>query len=92
MGDPRLLILDEATSALDDESQAMIQQNMAEIANNRTVFIVAHRLSTVKSCDRIITLEQGKITEMGTHQQLISLQGTYARLWQLQQDLTEEVA
>lgn len=90
MGAPRLLILDEATSALDDESQEIIQQNMTEIARGRTVIIIAHRLSTVRHCDRIITIEQGKITESGSHQQLLSEQGCYARLWALQQKFRQE--
>jgi ATP-binding cassette subfamily B protein RtxB len=90
MGAPRLLIFDEATSALDDESQEIIQRNMAEIARGRTVIIIAHRLSTVRHCDRIITIEQGEITESGSHQQLLSAQGCYARLWALQQELQQE--
>lgn len=91
MGDPGILILDEATSALDDESQALIQRNMAAIAQDRTVIIIAHRLSTVRECDRIITLEDGCITQQGTHQQLIAQTGgCYARLWQLQSELKQE--
>jgi ATP-binding cassette subfamily B protein RtxB len=90
MGAPRLLIFDEATSALDDESQEIIQRNMAEIARGRTVIIIAHRLSTVRHCDRIITIEQGEITESGSHQQLLSAQGCYSRLWALQQELQQE--
>lgn len=90
IADPRILIFDEATSALDDESQAIIQSNMANIAKGRTVISIAHRLSTVRDCDRIITLEKGEITEMGSHSELLSLQGCYARLWNLQQELAEE--
>lgn len=85
--DPSILIFDEATSALDDESQALIQANMDKITHRRTVITIAHRLSTVQRCNRIIVLEQGKIIEGGSHGMLLNLGGTYARLWQLQQDL-----
>ncbi|MEI2455591.1 MULTISPECIES: peptidase domain-containing ABC transporter [Lysobacter] len=84
MADPRILIFDEATSALDDESQALIQENMAEISRGRTVITIAHRLSAVRQCDRIVALEHGRITEVGSHDELISLGGCYAKLFQLQ--------
>ncbi|PKG38883.1 type I secretion system permease/ATPase [Psychromonas sp. Urea-02u-13] len=90
MAKPKILIFDEATSALDDESQALIQENMKEIARSRTVIIIAHRLSTVCDCDRIITLEKGQISESGDHKQLLALGGCYARLWALQQELRKE--
>ncbi len=92
VADPKILIFDEATSALDDESQSLIQANMSRIAHGRTVIIIAHRLSTVRDCDRIITLEHGQITESGSHHQLLALKGTYARLWLLQQSLSKEAA
>ena len=82
--DPRILIFDEATSALDYESERAIQQNMKRIAAGRTVFVVAHRLSTVRQADRIITLDHGRIVEDGAHDQLIRLNGRYARLYQMQ--------
>src|SRR6202011_324741 len=69
--DPRILIFDEATSALDYESERAIQQNMKQIAAGRTVFIIAHRLSTLRGADRLITLERGRILEDGSHEQLI---------------------
>ncbi|MDH5939810.1 type I secretion system permease/ATPase [Vibrio splendidus] len=90
LGDPRLLIFDEATSALDDESQAAIQNNMSTIGKGRTVIIIAHRLSTVRSCDRIITVEAGQVTSQGNHDELVSQNGIYRRLWQLQKAKTPE--
>jgi subfamily B ATP-binding cassette protein HlyB/CyaB len=78
--DPRILILDEATSALDAESEEIIQGNLAQIAHGRTVLIIAHRLSAVRACDRIITVEQGEVTEMGTHDELLRTGGRYAQL------------
>ncbi|PMM15319.1 peptidase C39 [Vibrio splendidus] len=91
LSDPKIMILDEATSALDDESQALIQSNMANIAKGRTVITIAHRLSTVRDCDRIIVLHQGNIVEQGNHQQLITLGKQYKQLWQLQQELKQEL-
>src|SRR6185312_15631158 len=82
--DPRILIFDEATSALDYESERIIQMNMERIAKGRTVFIIAHRLSTVRRCDRIITIERGRIVEDGTHDELIVTGGRYASLHRLQ--------
>ena len=77
---PRILIFDEATSALDYESERIIQDNMRDICKNRTVFVIAHRLSTVRMSDRIIVVEQGRIVESGHHDQLIQQQGYYAKL------------
>jgi ATP-binding cassette, subfamily B, bacterial HlyB/CyaB len=84
VGDPRILIFDEATSALDYESERAIQQNMKQIAAGRTVFIIAHRLSTVRSADRIITLEAGRVVEDGSHDELIRTNGRYAKLHMIQ--------
>jgi len=84
MTNPRILIFDEATSALDYESERAIHDNMKEISAGRTVFIVAHRLSTVRHADRIITLERGRIVEDGSHDQLIRSNGRYAKLHHLQ--------
>lgn len=82
--DPRILILDEATSALDYESERAIQQNMKRISAGRTVFVIAHRLSTVRNASRIITLEHGRIVEDGSHDELIRTNGRYANLHYLQ--------
>ena len=89
MTDPRILIFDEATSALDYESERIIQQNMAQIAKGRTVFIIAHRLSTVRRADRIITIDRGRLVEDGTHDELISTGGRYATLYRLQAGIHE---
>jgi len=82
--DPRILIFDEATSALDYESEHIIQENMRLIVKGRTVLIVAHRLSSVRQCDRIITIEKGRIVEDGTHDVLSKSGGRYASLLKLQ--------
>ncbi|MGE0108198.1 MAG: type I secretion system permease/ATPase [Bdellovibrionales bacterium] len=82
--DPRILIFDEATSALDYESERIIQENMRLIVKGRTVLIVAHRLSSVRQCDRIITIEKGRIVEDGTHDTLSKSGGRYASLLKLQ--------
>ena len=84
VNNPRVLIFDEATSALDYESERIIQQNMASICKGRTVFIIAHRLSTVRDCDRIMMIEKGEITEVGTHEELLKRGGRYAYLWNSQ--------
>jgi subfamily B ATP-binding cassette protein HlyB/CyaB len=81
---PRVLIFDEATSALDYESESIIQRNLAQICKGRTVFIIAHRLSTVRPAHRIFTIEKGEIVEEGTHDDLVARNGYYARLHRLQ--------
>lgn len=86
---PRILIFDEATSALDYESERVIQDNMQRIARGRTVFIIAHRLSTVRRSDRIITIDRGRIVEDGTHDELIKRGGRYASLHRVQADIHE---
>jgi len=89
IGDPRILIFDEATSALDYESERIVQQNMAQIARGRTVFVIAHRLSALRLADRIITIECGRLVEEGTHDDLIKTGGRYATLYRLQAGLHE---
>jgi subfamily B ATP-binding cassette protein HlyB/CyaB len=82
--DPRILIFDEATSALDYESERVIQENMKGIAQGRTVLIIAHRLSSVRHADRIVTIERGRLVEDGNHDELIRTGGRYASLHRLQ--------
>ncbi|WP_066298893.1 ABC transporter ATP-binding protein [Bacillus sp. FJAT-29937] len=82
---PPILILDEATSALDLESEHLIQEALEDLAKDRTTFIVAHRLSTITHADRIILIEHGEISEVGSHDELMKLQGNYYKLFQVQQ-------
>ncbi|MGI8839919.1 MAG: type I secretion system permease/ATPase [Caulobacteraceae bacterium] len=84
VGNPRILIFDEATSALDYESEAAIQANMRRITHSRTVIVIAHRLSTLRGADRIVTIEQGRLIEDGSHTGLLAAGGRYAELWRLQ--------
>ncbi|MBH0199721.1 MAG: type I secretion system permease/ATPase [Nitrospira sp.] len=88
VANPRILIFDEATSSLDYESEAVIQQNMAQICKGRTVFIIAHRLTTVRPAHRIYVVERGEIVEQGSHEELLRINGFYARLQRYQNSLT----
>jgi len=87
ISNPRILILDEATSALDYESERIIQDNMRAICQNRTVFIIAHRLSTVREADRILVMDQGQVVEQGDHHDLLRQNGYYAKLHHYQSDV-----
>ena len=81
--DAPILILDEATSALDNESERAVQEAISRLQKGRTTLLIAHRLSTIEHADRIVVLSSGKIIEMGTHQELLGLGGTYSALFKL---------
>jgi len=87
-----ILILDEATSALDSESESLVQAALANLMQNRTVVVIAHRLSTIRRANRIAVLESGRITAIGSHEELLSSSATYQKLYQLQfMDMPEDL-
>jgi len=87
--DPKILILDEATSSVDTETESQIQEALARLIKNRTTFAIAHRLSTLRNSDRLFVLEEGKCTEVGTHNELLEKKGVYYKLVQMQTELSK---
>jgi subfamily B ATP-binding cassette protein MsbA len=84
LANPRVLILDEATSNLDTESEALIQKSLAALTEGRTTFVIAHRLSTIRKANQILVIENGRIAEQGTHDELIAKEGRYYNLFTYQ--------
>ena len=84
MKNPAILILDEATSALDNTTEVLIQQALDELCKGRTTLVVAHRLSTIRNADEIAVVINGRITERGSHEELVALGGTYKKIYALQ--------
>jgi ATP-binding cassette subfamily B protein len=89
--DPDILVLDEATSDVDTETEMLIQRSLDRLTADRTTFVIAHRLSTVKDADRIVVLDDGRVVERGTHEDLLSADGLYANLWGVQAGEIEEL-
>ena len=90
MKDAPILVLDEATAALDTESERRIQQSLASIRQDRTCIIIAHRLSTIENADQILVLDNGRLVETGTHDQLIARNGVYSRLYAGEKDVSDQ--
>jgi ATP-binding cassette subfamily B protein/subfamily B ATP-binding cassette protein MsbA len=89
--DAPILILDEATSSVDTETELLIQQALERLITGRTTIVIAHRLSTIRNADLIVVLEENQIREMGTHEELIELEGLYQRLYTVQQQIDTEL-
>jgi ATP-binding cassette subfamily B protein len=91
LADPAVIVFDEATNAVDTETELLIQQSLDRVTENRTTFVIAHRLSTVRDADTILVIEDGRIVERGTHEELLDTDGLYANLWRVQAGEIEEL-
>jgi ATP-binding cassette subfamily B protein len=89
--DPRILILDEATSALDSTTERQIQQALQNLVRGRTTIAIAHRLSTLRQANRIMVIERGRLVEIGTHEELLKMNGAYAALHKAQQEHAKDI-
>ena len=87
-----IIILDEATASVDVETEQQIQKAIAGIAGTRTIIVIVHRLSTIRNADKILVIEEGRVTEEGTHAELVELGGSYARMNQIQSAATGGIA
>ena len=92
LANPRILILDEATSNIDTTTEKLVQKGIKQLLFNRTSFVIAHRLSTIRDCDKIMVVDDGRIVEVGTHENLISLKGLYYDLYMSQYKFLNEGA
>ena len=90
MANPRILILDEATANIDSYTEMLVQRALGRLLDGRTAIVIAHRLSTIRDADKIVVLHLGEVVEVGTHQQLLSLNGLYTHLYQMNYAAIEE--